>query len=512
MTAAELSRLVRNPVERVYDALIDPARAERTFVILLTGYVAIWSLYAAIAKSGQDIHPDMGEMVVWSRETGLGTPKHPPLSAWLVKAWFSVFPLEPWSYYFFAMILPTVALWIAWRIATRYLANDKRVVAVAMLTFIPFYNFLALKYNANTVLTPLWAAATWWFLRSFETRRVGWAVLAGIGAAAAMLGKYWSVLLLAGLGIAAICDPRRVAYFRSPAPWLTIAVGVALLVPHVIWIVEHDFVSFTYAFEMHTVTLWQSALSVLRFIGGAVGYLAVPTALCVIGAHPDAAAIRDTLVPPAGSDRRMLAIAFITPFVLAAVIAEPLKIEIDTLWSISAMTLFPIVLLSSPLVKIPRQAAVGALTLALGFPLVMLAGSPLFASIILFRGVPNYMTQYRLIDQALQRDWQAHVDGPLRIVASKGSVANGLAFHLTSKPSTYDLDNPAETPWVDLARISREGAAAVCPEPESRCMADLQTLIVRFTNVSSEEVEIVRHHWVGHEPAVRYWIAIIPPQ
>jgi 4-amino-4-deoxy-L-arabinose transferase-like glycosyltransferase len=511
MTAAELSRLVRNPVERLYDALIDPARSERTLLVLLAGYLATWSLYAAIAKSGQDIHPDMGEMVVWSRETGLGTPKHPPLSAWLVKAWFSVFPLEPWAYYLFAMILPTVALWITWRIASRYLTDDKRVVAVAMLTFIPFYNFLALKFNANTVLTPLWAAATWWFLRSFETRRPGWAVLAGIGAAAAMLGKYWSVMLLAGLGLAALSDPRRRAYLRSPAPWLTIAVGAVLLVPHLVWIADHNFVSFTYAFEIHSVTLWHSVLSSLRFLAGAVGYVAVPVALCVFGAQPDAAAIRDTLLPPPGSERRMLMIAFAAPFALATVIAEPLRIELDTLWSISAMTLFPIVLLSSPLVRIPRQAAVGALTLALGFPLVMLVGSPLFASIILLRGVPNDVTQYRLIDQAVQRDWQERTDKPLRVIASKSSVANGLAFYLTSQPSTLDIDNPAETPWVDADRIGREGMAVVCPMPELRCMGNLDLLLARYPTATTKEVEIVRQHWIGHEPSVRYRIAIIPP-
>ena len=209
MTTVEFGRLARSPFERLFDALVDPARCERAMVLLLGGYIAMWSLYAVIAKSTQDLHPDMGEMVAWSREITLGAPKHPPLGPWLVRLWFDVFPREIWAYYLFAMILPTVALWIAWRLSARYLSADKRVVGIALLTFIPFYNFLALKFNANTVLTPFWAATTWWFLRSFETRNAGWAVLAGIGAAAAMLGKYWSFVLLAGLGLAALADPRR---------------------------------------------------------------------------------------------------------------------------------------------------------------------------------------------------------------------------------------------------------------------------------------------------------------
>ena len=121
----------------------------------------------------------MGEMVAWSREAGIGTPKHPPFAAWLVRVWFSVFPLADWSYYLFAMVLASFALWVAWRVSEPYLDGEKRVAGLLLLTFIPFFNFHALKYNANTVLIPLWALTTWWFLRSFETRSAIWAALAG---------------------------------------------------------------------------------------------------------------------------------------------------------------------------------------------------------------------------------------------------------------------------------------------------------------------------------------------
>jgi len=107
--------------------LLDPGRQERTVLALLAAYAAIWSIYGAIAKSSQDIHFDMGEMIAWSREVTLGTPKHPPLPAWLVKVWFSVFPLEDWSYYLFAILLATAALWIAWKASAPYLSGEKRL-------------------------------------------------------------------------------------------------------------------------------------------------------------------------------------------------------------------------------------------------------------------------------------------------------------------------------------------------------------------------------------------------
>src|SRR4029077_11112367 len=276
--AAETMTNLLAPFEPMLDALTGERR-ERNVVWLLIGYCAVWSLYGALAKGSQDIHFDMGEMVAWSRDAGIGTPKHPPLAAWLVGAWFKVFPLADWSYYLFAMVLATFALWIAWRVSERYLDAEKRVAGLLLLTFIPFFNFHALKYNANTVLIPLWALCTWFFLRSFETRSAMWAALAGAAAAAAMMGKYWSVFLLAGLGIAALADPRRALYFRSAAPWITILAGAILFAPRVAWLVAHDFVPFTYAMVAHQSTFASSALSGLSFLLGVAGYLAAPVAI-----------------------------------------------------------------------------------------------------------------------------------------------------------------------------------------------------------------------------------------
>ena len=93
--------------------------------------------------------------------------------------WFTVFPIAGWSYYLLAMLMPAVALWIVWRLSADYLDVDKRIVGLALLTFVPFFNFHALKFNVNTVLLPLWAATTWFFLRSVRTRGTLWAILAG---------------------------------------------------------------------------------------------------------------------------------------------------------------------------------------------------------------------------------------------------------------------------------------------------------------------------------------------
>jgi len=512
MKTLEVIRPASELPERLLEALSDPKRRERSVLLLLGAYWAAWSLYGAVAKGSQDLNFDMGEMFDWSRRFLLGTPKHPPLASWLVGVWFSVFPQQDWAYYVLAMLLPTAALWIAWHISERWLPPQKRVVGLVLLTLVPFYNFHALKFNANTVLTPLWAATTWWFLRSFETRRMGWAALAGIGAAACMLGKYWSFFLLAGLGFAALVDPRRAAYFRSPAPWLTVAVGAAALGPHLAWIVLHDFEPFRYAFAIHATTLAQAIVSGLGYAAGTLGYIAAPLLLAALLTHPSPDAVRDTLWP-ADVDRRMAVVAFAAPIFLPLLAAVSLDVQIVSLWTMSAMTLLPVVLLSSPLVTLSRDAAVRLLALAIAFPLLMIAAAPLIGLAIQRSGVPDYATHYRLIARAVERAWRERTDAPLAMVGSSGPIPSGIEFYLPGRPSLLQLGSPQEQLLVrDDPRIARDGIALVCPEQDAACLSLMQPYIARYPAAQVEEVTLARRYLGVLGEAVRYKIAIIPPQ
>lgn len=501
-----MTRLLQ-PFERLRDALTGERR-DRNIVWLLIGYCALWSLYGALAKGSQDIHFDMGEMIAWSRDAGIGTPKHPPLSAWMVRLWFSVFPLADWAYYLFAMVLATVALWVAWRVSEDYLDIEKRVAGLLLLTFIPFFNFHALKFNANTVLIPLWALTTWFFVRSFETRGALWAALAGAAAAAAMLGKYWSIFLLAGLGVAALVDVRRGDYFKSSAPWVTIAVGAMLMAPHLVWIVANDFAPFTYAVAAHQSTFASSALSGIGFLVGVGAYIAAPVVISAAVTRPSLTGLADTLWPRT-PERRFVLIAFLAPLVLPAFAAMAFKAEIVSLWAMGAMTLLPVVLLSSPLVAVPRAALTWLLAAAVAFPVLMVLASPFIAIWIHREGVPNYATHYRLLARAIEQAWSSEVKQPLRYVGSYTNIVNGVVFYLRDKPSTLDIIGPDSTPWADEASVARAGIALVCPDGEAICMHALNQ---RAGSLPRHSATLSREHWGVRDKPVRYIIVIVPPK
>src|SRR5436190_10660239 len=496
-------------VERLLDALDDPARRERNAAVVLIAYVALWTLYAAIAKGSQDIHADMSEQFVLARELAFGYPKHPPLTMLVVRAWFAAFPAADWAYYLLAMANAALALWISWRLSARFLTGDKRVLGLTLLTLIPFFNFHALKFNSNTVLMPLWAGTTLYFLRSFETRRVRDAALAGLWAAAAMYGKYWSVVLLLGLATAALVHPGRADYFRSRAPWITMIVGGIAIAPHLIWLIANGFAPFSYAVAVHGQASVASALAdSVDYLVGSIAYVCVPLLVVFAIARPTGKALAD-MAWPGAAERRLAAAAFWATLVLPALLAPLLAVRLTSLWSMSAWTLLPVMLLSSPLISVRRADAVRIVGIAVAFPLVMLALSPAIG-LVMHEVRSGSEAHSSLLAGPVERLWRDTTDAPLQLFSSAAILVDGVPFYLHDHPNSIHVLERAATAQED-ALIAKEGVALLCPMSAPSCLAAAEACAGRSSLRKRREVEVSRRYLGIAATAARYLIVAIPP-
>jgi 4-amino-4-deoxy-L-arabinose transferase-like glycosyltransferase len=484
--------------------LIDPARRERCVLASLAGYLLLWTIYGTIAKSSQGLHYDMTEVIAWSRDLSLGYLKHPPLAAGIVWAWFSVFPVAEWSYYLLAMLMPTIALWFAWRLSADYLDVEKRVVALALLTFIPFFNFHALKFNVNTVLMPVWAMTTFWFLRSYRTRSRVYAVLAGVGAAACMLGKYWSVFLLAGLVVAALIDQRRAVYFRSAAPWITVVVGLAVLGPHLVWLAQHDFAPFGYAVGIHGDKPFVATVTAaLGYLAGSIGYGAIPLIVVLAAARPGRRTLAD-MIWPADSERRLAAVAMLAPLLLPAVCAVASGTEITSLWSMPAWTLLPVLLLSSPAVRLSAVDTRRILIAATAVPLIMLVAAPVIAIMTHRAGPAPAAAHARVLAAQVERAWHEETAKPLRYVGGDAEIAYDVVAAAVERPRALpNMPAPSE------AELAQSGLVLVCFAEDAGCVRAVATRAPASRRI---ETAIVRNYLRLPGKPQRYTIMIVPPR
>jgi 4-amino-4-deoxy-L-arabinose transferase-like glycosyltransferase len=417
-------------LDRCVDALTGPRRRVAVTAALLA-YGAIWTAYRLISTLPRDIHFDMSELYAWSLTPAFGYEKHPPLSAFVVKVWFAVFPVDDWSFTLLTALNIVLTLYVAWRILERWTDPMKSVFGLGLLMMIPFYNFHSLKYNANTVLLPVWAASAYAFLRAFETRSALWGGLAGIAAGAAMLGKYWSVFLVAGFILAALIDRRRVAFFRSPAPYLMVLAGGLVLAPHIYWIATQGD-TLAYAGRRLDGREPFSLGAVVTFMAAIVGYSGLALALWALLLRPTSAALRD-IAKPEDAQRRLALLCFLLPNLLPILPAQWTGFHLTPLWTLPGYSLLPLVLLATPRITADRTAVSWMVSIVTVSSLAALALSPVVALTLHMNSDARPNDYGSLLAKDVSARWAGLSDRPLPLIFSCGrapEVALAVAFDL----------------------------------------------------------------------------------
>jgi hypothetical protein len=326
-----------------------------------------------------------------------------------------------------------------------------------------------------------------------------------------MLSKYWSIFLLAGLGLAALLDSRRRDYFRSAAPWIIIAVGTLVIAPHLVYVATHGWRTFEWTFSSHPAAdLWSTLRSGVGYVAGTAGYIAAPILIAFIAARPTSTAIRDMVWPPE-SDRRLVVLVFLIPLLLPVLAALLVGGKLVSIWGLAGVVTLPVIILSSGRIELTRTAMLRILALAIAVPLLALIASPVIAFAIHRFGTDTDSPHYRLVAQAVEKVWRETTDRPLRIVGSYENLLSGTLFYYRDRPSGYDIAGPRMTPWINDMRLARDGIAMVCPADNVLCMSALNTRAEHAPGGKRADVEISRSYMGYQTPAQRFVIATVPP-
>lgn len=517
--ARPLPRTITAPaaslLDRLAESLADPLRARRTVLWLVVAYAVVWTLYAVISRSAQDTVSDMAEMLVWAQDLAWGYPKHPPLPAYILWLWFSVFPTTQWAYLLLAILTVSIGLYLAYELAGEWLAGEKRAAVVLLLTLVPFYNFQGMKFDQNSLLIPLWALAMWGLVRSLKSGSVRWAILCGAAAALACLVKYWSAFLLLAMGFAVLADDNRRRYLRSPAPWTAAATFLVLFLPHAVWLVQNDFPPLRWAGGArrtpHSTGHW--FYEAMKYALGTFGYAGAALALFAWVSRPSLAAIRDFCAPPwCDNERRRAAFLFYTPLFAPIPVAAVTKTLLISLWNAPAYTLLPVMLLLSPLISLTREGLKRILAIALLAPLVVLAVSPVVAWSRLTYGTENEGLYARLAAEATLKAWRETTDKPLKILGGPFGLVATAAMYIPDRPTIYSDFSTYLSPQVTPERIAREGIAIVHASSEGHNRIKTDEITAGGAKVRRSEVTLTRR-WLGFESAPRrFTIAIVPPR
>jgi 4-amino-4-deoxy-L-arabinose transferase-like glycosyltransferase len=414
----------------------------RLLGIVLAAYAVLWMLYFSIANATVDIHYDLSEASVWAQTFAFGY-KHPPMTAWIFRAWFSIFPRADWAAYLLAVANIAATLAVTWSLMRDHLDKDRALVGLTALILIPFYTFLVPHFNANTVMMPFWAAAVLFYLRARRSLRWTDAVLAGVFAGLTFLGKYWGVYLIAGVAVASLAGDDARRFWRSGAPFLMAATALAVLAPHIQWLLtEHDHATenFMATSVMISASIGSALEISVRYLAGVIAYVVMPLIFFAM-LKPDRAALRDTIWPT-DSMRRQALLLLVVPLILPAVANLAWPHRLTPIWAFPNWALLPIVLFGSSRLNVTAIAATRACVVTLSVSLLAVMASPLVARANLNPRRPAHNAHYRQIASKIEH----LANSPAILIGGSEDVVRGLFYYLpAASPMSSSPDGRAIT-------------------------------------------------------------------
>ena len=269
-------------------------------------YLLVWALTPLL--SHWSIPDDNLEQLAWVLRPDWGYYKHPPFPTWVLWAFERVFPHSVPLTYMLGSLQVAAMLVIAWRLTVELLDQRRAIVAVLMISCMTYYTNRLHFYNHNTALLVAHAAALYCVWRCVSTGRTLWWVLLGLCWGAGMLAKYQMLIAIAcNVGFLGMLAQReswraeRIEFLKGIA--LAGAICIAMLTPHVLWLVRNHFPTFAYASHSMAadLPLWQRPLSIAGFLANQVWRVTPIAALAALllrfggpsALHPPAAAQGD---------------------------------------------------------------------------------------------------------------------------------------------------------------------------------------------------------------------------
>src|SRR5258707_1283293 len=410
---------------------------------------------------------------------------------WIARAWTSVFPLTNWSFQLMALTNSALALWAVDLISRHFVRGDKRVVVLLFLMLLRSYQFHAQGSNANAVLLAIWPIATYCFLRSFESRQIIWAIVAGATAALAMLGKYYSVFLIGSFVFAAICHPQRRAYFGSAAPWISTIIGLVALGPHLVWLWTTGGMPFAYAVELHTgKPLGPSLIEALLFILGLGIVLVVPGVSWMLIAGNRLKRLSEDFWETDPSLWLLFLVAVGT-IVFPVVTTVAFRTDMPPIWGLQGLFLFVVLIGCGTSFPIGRFYSVNLAILVLGMALAsVIVVAPIHAIYRNTHPLHEGRNFYRQAALELTQQWHDEFDGALEAVGGDEGLAFATAFYSPDHPSfevSLVLPNNERLP---LQTASKRGWAAVCYGSGTACITSMERTAARASRCVSSQFEV----------------------
>ena len=218
------------------------------FYIFVISHLIFWILVPSITNHNLPL--DTIEALAWGSNLDWGFNKHPPLSAFFPEVFYQIFGPQDWAYYLLSQIFVLISFYYVFKFSKEIFNNNLLgLISVLLIEAIYFYNFTTPEFNVNVCQLPFWSCTVYFSWKIYNSKGVKFSdcFLVGLFAALGFLSKYLFVYLLASIDFLFMylifIKKDRKFDFKY---FITLEVFLIILVPHLIWLNNNDFITITY--------------------------------------------------------------------------------------------------------------------------------------------------------------------------------------------------------------------------------------------------------------------------
>ena len=422
-------------------------------------HAVVWTALPSLLYANLPL--DLIEALTYGREWQLGYDKLPPLPWWLVEIAYRLFGHD-FAYYLLAQIAVVAALWLIWLTARPLAGPLGALVAVLIVDGLHYLNYTSTKFNHDVVQLPFWALAGFAFHRALRGGRIGHWLLLGFAIGVSLWSKYFVVVLAAPLALFILYDREARKVLATPGPYIAVVAALITMAPHIVWLVQNDFVPFIYAEHraLPSRGLVDHIWHPLQFGVGQAFFL-VPSLLIALPLFfpraNEMALSADTF------DRRVVNWLAFGPF--ATVVAMSAISGRGTV----AMWGYPLWLFLGLWIVLFTHRVLDESRLAR----VLLIWAAVFACLALafianYGVLPNYDHRYRAVffpgsdlGRELSQRYRAATGRPISYVIGSMWDGGNVGHYAPEHPRVLIDGKPDRAPWIDLADLRNKGAVVV---------------------------------------------------
>ena len=218
------------------------------YYIFIISHLIFWTLVPYLTNHNLPL--DTIEALAWGSNLDWGFNKHPPMSAFFPEVFFQIFGSQDWAYYLLSQIFVLISFYYVFKFSKEIFNNDLLgLISLLLIEGIYFYNFTTPEFNVNVCQLPFWSLTVYFSWKIYNSREIKFTdcFLVGLFAAFGFLSKYLFIYLLASIDLLfiylIIIKKDKKFDFKY---LITLEVFLIVLVPHLIWLNNNEFITITY--------------------------------------------------------------------------------------------------------------------------------------------------------------------------------------------------------------------------------------------------------------------------